>query len=124
MKHMVWPYSNASRVMLADILAHHFNKPLFDFWFSIKPLVDQLLLLDKFTPSHQEQKRLKKQRVWQLPLITTMLVEWFHFFYCLNKVSFGKVDLVTFMLIVIGSSGMGAKGFLVAHEVLSQAKLS
>jgi alkane 1-monooxygenase len=116
---MVLPYFTISCVILADIMANHFiDKPLFDFWFgfSLLPLIDQILPLANFTPSHVEQKLLKKQKIWKLPLITAMLAEWLHLFYCLYKVSFGNVTTATFIFLVMGSGGIGAKGFLVGHE--------
>lgn len=118
-KDHVVPYFVLSLLELLDILVFEtYNKPLFGIWigFAIIPIVDQLIPVDKFNPSLEEQNDLKKQKVWKLPILAFCLVDWAYFLWSVSKVVSGTLSTPYTIALLISCGHSSALGFLAAHE--------
>lgn len=96
---------------------HHM--PILHLWidYVVFPVLDLIFGEDHINPTPSEEKILKKQFRWQLPIISYVILEWFCFFWSFSYLQRNELSPLDFILFSISIAHVNAEGILVSHEL-------
>ena len=96
---------------------HH--KSILHLWvnYVFFPILDTIFGEDNTNPTSSEEKILKKQFRWQLPIISYVVFEWFCFFWSFSYLQRTELTPLQFILLSISMAHVNAEGILVSHEL-------
>ena len=114
------PYYLNSFIVLAHMyVTEYHNHPYFVIWliYSLIPILDLIIPEDNSNPTPEEEKVLKSQIKWKIPIYTFVLMEWVCLFWSFSYITRHDLSLLEYIIFSLGLSHVSAIGFLFSHEL-------
>ncbi|CAG9331402.1 unnamed protein product [Blepharisma stoltei] len=112
-------YLNTILVSFFIYVTDHYQKPMFIVWFiyALLPFLDAILPLDHINPTPEEEKELKRQWKWKIPIYSFVFAEWYAMFWVMNYINNHSLSWSQLVALIITQGHVSAIGFLIAHEL-------
>lgn len=114
------PYYLNSVIVLAFIyVTEYYHRPFIVLWivYSLVPILDQIIPDDNINPTEAEEKVLKSQIKWKVPIYTFIFLEWVTLFWSFDYINRTNMTLFQQFVLLIAVSHISAIGFLFSHEL-------
>lgn len=119
-RNLIWPYFLIAALVFCDLfLFEVYSKPLLIVWiaYALLPVLDQILPEDHHNPTIEEQKVLKKQAKWKLPLGFFFVADWIYQIWMIKTIASGELSLLNSFCVILGAGNISGIGIVAAHEV-------
>jgi alkane 1-monooxygenase len=100
-------------------MTEYYNQPYFVIWviYSLIPFLDQIVPPDNTNPTPEEEKLLKSQWKWKIPIYLFIFMEWVTLLWSFSYISRNDLSLLNYLVFVLALSNVSAIGFLFSHEL-------
>lgn len=116
-----WPYYGSSLMIIAYMYLAEFHRSYFTIlilFFTVLPIVDQILPFDELNPTKEEEAILAKQKKWQIPIFSYVFWQWAALFWGLNFVQRVEMTNLELFAFVYSIGLITTFGFVFSHELL------
>lgn len=112
-------YLNSGILALFIYVTEYYHQPFVLLWiiYTLIPLIDQIIPPDNVNPTPEEEKILKKQWKWRVPIYLFIFMEWVVLFWSFSYVTRYDISLIQYVFFLLALSHASAIGFLFSHEL-------